>query len=100
VARNFGEEFAAAVVALEPGRWAGPIRSGFGLHLVRVSERIAGAAPHLADVRPAVEREFLAARRTRQLDAMYERLLGRYTVTIEPRAVDPPLSAAAAEKTQ
>ena len=33
-----------------------------------------------------MEREFLAARRKRQLDAMYERLLERYRVTIERRA--------------
>jgi hypothetical protein len=30
-----------------------------------------------------VEREFLADRRTRQLAAMYERLLARFTVVVE-----------------
>ena len=89
VARQFGEEFAEAVLRLEPGRWAGPIRSGYGFHLVLVRERVEGRSPALADIRPIVEREFLSARRTRQLNAMYERLLDRYRVVVEPRAVAP-----------
>jgi len=32
-----GPEFARALFALEPGIWSGPITSGFGIHLVRVS---------------------------------------------------------------
>jgi parvulin-like peptidyl-prolyl isomerase len=86
VARQFGQEFADAIVKVEPGRWTGPLRSGYGLHLVFVRERTDARSPALADVRPFVEREFLAARRKRQLDAMYARMLERYRVTIEPRA--------------
>jgi hypothetical protein len=83
VARLFGEDFAAAVEALEPGTWTGPIESGYGLHLVLVLERAAETLPDLASIRPLVEREVLAARRKQQLDAMYEGLLEKYTVVIE-----------------
>jgi len=83
VARTFGEKFADAVLALPPGRWAGPVESGYGLHLVLVRERIGGAEPELQLVRAQVERDFLADRRRRQLDAMYERLLEKYTVVFE-----------------
>ena len=38
VSGQFGKEFAHAVFALQPGAWHGPIESGYGLHLVRVSE--------------------------------------------------------------
>jgi hypothetical protein len=48
-----------------------------------VREHIAGSLPDLARVRPAVEREFTSDRRTRQLAAMYERLLAKYKVVIE-----------------
>ena len=85
VARQFGEEFADAILTVEPKRWAGPLRSGYGMHLVFVRERAEGRTPSLADVRPLVEREFLSARRKRELDAMYERLLDRYHVTMERR---------------
>ena len=42
--------------------------------------------PGLAEIRPLVEREFLAKRRKRELEAMYERLLERYHVTMQERA--------------
>ncbi|MEE4175615.1 MAG: peptidyl-prolyl cis-trans isomerase [Xanthomonadales bacterium] len=85
VSRVFGSQFADAVLALEPGRWSGPVRSGYGFHLVYVTERKEGRTPALADVRPLVEREFLAARRKSALNAMYEGMLDRYRVTVERR---------------
>ena len=83
VSRAFGSEFAARVEAIAPGQWSGPVESPYGLHLVLVLERTAAAQPALADVRPLVEREFLAERRRAQLQALYERLLQKYTVAIE-----------------
>lgn len=83
VTRAFGGEFAARVEALEPGGWHGPIESPYGLHLVLVTERVAPARPTLAELRPLVEREYLAERRRTQLQQLYERLLEKYTVTIE-----------------
>jgi len=85
VARIFGDEFAGALLKAEPGRWFGPIRSGYGLHLVIVDGRDAGQLPALANVRPLVERDFMAERRKRALDAMYAKLLVRYPVVIERR---------------
>ena len=83
LARHFGESFADAVLALPTGRWAGPLESGYGLHVVFVMERTEGRAPILAEIRPAVERDFTAARRKERLEAMYERLLSRYDVVVE-----------------
>ena len=83
VARAFGTGFATRVAAMEPGRWSGPVESPYGLHLVLVTGRVAPAPPALADVRPLVERELVAERRRAQLQALYERLLARYTVTVE-----------------
>jgi hypothetical protein len=80
----FGPGFAQQIDAVAPGTWAGPLKSSYGLHLVAVRERSEGALPELARVRPQVEREFLAERRQRQLAAMYERLLARFTVIVEP----------------
>jgi len=98
VARVFGEEFADAVLKVEPGRWTGPLRSGYGLHFVFVTERQEARTPALAEVRPLVEREFLSARRTRELSQMYERLLERYRVTME-KGVDAVTPAATATAT-
>jgi hypothetical protein len=91
--RTFGNDFAANLADLEPGRWTGPIRSGYGLHLVYVRERIEGRNPELADVRDAVARDLLTTRRKDQLESMYEQLLERYDVVID--MPDPEASPAA-----
>jgi hypothetical protein len=85
VARVFGAGFADEVLKLEPGRWVGPIESGYGLHLVFVAERVEGRLPSLEEIRPVVEREVLTERRSAELNAMYERLLKRYRVTVQQR---------------
>lgn len=83
VARLFGAEFAERVVTLSPGRWEGPVQSGYGLHLVMLRELVPGREATLDEVRRDVERELLGQRRREQLAAMYDELLGKYSVTIE-----------------
>ena len=87
IARAFGSEFADAIVKLEPGHWIAPVPSGFGVHAVLVREKAAARAPALAEVRAAVERDFVADRRTRELDALYARLLAKTQVVIETAPV-------------
>jgi hypothetical protein len=88
LAALFGEAFAESLLRVEPGRWRGPLASGYGLHLVFVRERLPGGVPPFAAVRPDVEREFLAERRREGIDALYEHLLGKYTVIVErPKTV-------------
>lgn len=83
VARQFGESFAAALGGLAPGRWQGPIESGYGMHLVFVRERVEGRLPELSEVRESVRREWENARRVAANEAFFAELLKRYTVTIE-----------------
>lgn len=99
VGRTFGEQFARRIGALPAGRWMGPIESSYGLHLVQICERVEGETPDLALIRPAVEREFLAERRKRQLNATYDRLLKKYIVVVE-RAKGSQPSAGHAKGTQ
>jgi hypothetical protein len=95
VARSFGDDFAQEVVKIEPGRWSGPVESPYGLHLVLVLERVPAATSPLSEIRPMVEREVLAERRKRDLDALYERLLQKYTVTVDKPKPKPTAAAAA-----
>ena len=83
VARNFGGEFTAALEQTETGSWQGPVRSGYGLHFVFISEYIPAREPTLDDVRAAVERDLLNAQSQQINDAFYEALRERYNVTIE-----------------
>ena len=94
VARAFGTEFSQEVLRIEPGEWTGPLESPYGLHLVLVLAREEKAMPQLSDVRPLVEREVAAAARKKQLEALYERLLEKYTVTIEMPKEEKPAAEA------
>ena len=44
IAREFGSRFAESIVELTPG-WHGPIGSGYGTHLVEVTERVESRMP-------------------------------------------------------
>ncbi|HXJ59241.1 MAG TPA: peptidylprolyl isomerase [Verrucomicrobiae bacterium] len=83
IAKQFGEEFAAKLNGVPPGQWLGPIESGYGMHLVHISERTEGRAPALGEVRDAVRREWANTRRLEANEKFYEELLKRYAVTIE-----------------
>jgi hypothetical protein len=83
VARDFGEQFASALVAAPLGVWQGPVTSGYGVHLVRVSQRVPGHPATLADVRAAVERDWESDRRNRAKEDYYHRLRRGYSVVIE-----------------
>jgi parvulin-like peptidyl-prolyl isomerase len=91
-ARDFGAEFAADIAKLPLNEWAGPVRSGFGQHLVRVTARTPSAVPPLAEVRPAVAREWENERRAASLSESYRKLRSQYVVVIEAKNV-PPVAA-------
>jgi len=83
VVKQFGEKFAAQLAELSLGQWQGPLESGYGVHLVLVSERTEGRLPALAEVRDAVRREWANTRRLESNEKFYRELLKRYAVTIE-----------------
>jgi hypothetical protein len=84
IARLFGSVFAEQLENVETTRWAGPIESGFGFHLVFVKERIQGGKPDLNDVRDAVQRDWFSQRRREAVDGLYARLAENYQIEIEP----------------
>jgi parvulin-like peptidyl-prolyl cis-trans isomerase-like protein len=83
VSKQFGEKFAAKLVELPVGEWSGPIESGYGLHLVLVTDRKDGSLPALTDVRETVKRDWINAQRSETNEKFYQALLKRYTVTVE-----------------
>lgn len=83
----FGRAFAASLFPLEVGTWAGPIRSGYGLHLVHVGKMTPGTVPPLGEIEERVRNDWAYEQRQRANEAVYRELLARYSVTIE--ATDP-----------
>jgi parvulin-like peptidyl-prolyl isomerase len=60
----FGADFAREVFALEPGAWRGPVKSGYGFHLVLVTKRTATALKPFETVKDAVLAEWRGAKQT------------------------------------
>jgi parvulin-like peptidyl-prolyl isomerase len=83
IARLFGESFSIEIMKIEPGQWAGPIRSGYGLHLVLVSEQVDGRLPELDEVREIVEQEWSAAHKKELKESIYKKFREKYTVVFE-----------------
>lgn len=80
--RLFGDGVAKALARQQLGRWAGPVSSGFGQHLVRVRRRVPGQVPALATVRKAVENDWREANRATREAKAYQALLDGYTIRI------------------
>lgn len=99
IRKQFGDDFSRSLLDVNPGRWSGPIRSGFGLHLVFVRERVSVRLPDLKEARDMVKRDWTAERQKELKDAAYAKIRGRYAVMVErPNANVAPLSSAAKAK--
>lgn len=90
IARDYGADFAAALVSLPLGTWSGPIMSGYGVHLVKLTDRKDGALPPLAEVRDAVVREWKNDRRKALEAQRLEDYMKNYEIVIDPAAAPPP----------
>jgi len=82
IASNFGATFAANLTDLPENEWAGPIKSPYGLHLVRVTKRVDGYDPKLAEVRDAVEQKWRTEKRDNFQEQAYDQLLAKYEVIL------------------
>jgi hypothetical protein len=80
---QFGEKFALRVLAAPPGKWVGPIASTYGLHLVRVQEKLAPELPPLEKLRSRAARELLQERSAARLARAMQRLRAEYDIRID-----------------
>lgn len=83
ISRQFGKVFVDQLDGLEVGEWQGPIRSGYGYHLVLIDGRTDSSDPELAEIRPAVEREYELELRKELKEKIYSGLREKYTIVIE-----------------
>jgi peptidyl-prolyl cis-trans isomerase C len=83
IAATFGDEFALALRNLPQGQWSGPVASGLGLHLVRVTARSAPEKPSIASVRQRLENDWRAAAVAKAQNSAYAEIAKGYEVVIE-----------------
>jgi len=87
VRQDFGSNFASALPRLKPGFWDGPVESGFGFHLVKITARKALAPPKFADVRGQVLADWLADAAQGAAVKANADLERRYHVSLDTEAV-------------
>ena len=83
VERLFGKGFAEELFTLGINTWQGPIESGYGLHLVRVSEKVDSRMPELASVIDKVRTDLMFERRQKMNKEIYEKFKERYEIVVE-----------------
>jgi peptidyl-prolyl cis-trans isomerase C len=83
VQKLFGRGFADSLVELSPGQWHGPVLSGYGTHLVYVSNISEPPAPDFAALRERVVQDWTTDRGEELNDKFYANLREQYTVVIE-----------------
>lgn len=83
IAASFGDEFVKNLRGQPQDKWTGPVLSGLGLHLVKITALSAPKPPALAEVRQAVENDWRAAALRKAEDEGYRKILSGYEVEIE-----------------
>jgi hypothetical protein len=86
ISRIFGSDFVAELEAQPVDRWAGPVRSSYGLHLVRIEQKMPAHLPPLDEVRSAVERDWLQSQSEQAKARFFQALRERYDVRIDTGA--------------
>jgi hypothetical protein len=82
VAQHMGREFAQALFDLAPGEWQGPVRSGYGVHLVRISAVDDSVVPEFSQVADRVRDDLQRQRRETANEAFYSGLKQRYEIVV------------------
>jgi len=85
----FGTEFGAAVFELAPDTWQGPVESGFGWHLVRVTGKQTAQIPAFDTVRNQVRLEYDYAQQRAARETVFQNLRERYEVVRVPAESGP-----------
>jgi peptidyl-prolyl cis-trans isomerase C len=83
VERLFGKGFAEQLFKSEINTWQGPIESGYGLHLVRVSEKVDARMPELTFVIDKVRTDLMFERRQKMNKEIYEKFKERYEIVVD-----------------
>jgi hypothetical protein len=86
---DFGGQPIVEALAVAPaGVWTGPVASGFGWHVLRVTERTERAPSRFEDVEPAVREAWLREARERRERAALHALQARWPVVRADRGED------------
>ncbi|MFD0980271.1 peptidyl-prolyl cis-trans isomerase [Tropicimonas aquimaris] len=78
---TFGSRFFEQLQGLPVGAWQGPVISGYGSHLVRVTAREEARLPTVDEIREAVLFDWRRVMSETLTEAQYEQLAAQYEIT-------------------
>ena len=86
--RIFGSGFGSTVLSIPTGEWTGPIQSGYGLHIVRITNRTESRIPELKEVLQKVITDMSYENRKAAEDQFYSELVPRYKVVYDEAVIE------------
>lgn len=86
-AKLFGKTFAEELFTLASGSWQGPIRSGYGIHLVRLVDHTPSRIPEFSEVASQVREEYINVQRQKANEEAISALKDRYEIVVDVDAL-------------
>ncbi len=87
LSNSFGGSFSNSLDQLPVGQWVGPVRSGLGLHLVKVTENKPSQLAPYEDIKEYVEQQYQYYAVIDAQKNMFQELLNKYQVQISANNV-------------
>ena len=82
IARLFGRKFAKSLDGIELGGWQGPVKSGYGFHLVKIDKKIPSHLATLDEVEATIKRDYRDKAQKKAIDEFYDELKTHYSITV------------------
>ena len=83
----FGPRFASRLFELPVDAWSGPVLSSYGMHVVRIRQRVPSRLPALGEVRSQLARDLGSERLRSAADTYYEGLRRRFEIVVDAAAL-------------
>lgn len=83
IARLFGLKFTKSLDTLDLHQWLGPVKSGYGVHLVIIDEKSPRRLARLDEVEREVKLDFRIEAQKKAINTFYEELEQQYNVVVE-----------------
>ena len=82
IARLFGRKFSKSLDSVALGSWQGPVKSGYGLHLVKIDKKIPSHLATLDEVEATIKRDYRDKAQKKAIDEFYDGLKTHYSITV------------------
>ena len=83
IARIYGQAFSSHVIDLEIKKWMGPIKSGYGYHLVHVTSKEQAELSNFENVKEDVTRDYRDEFLVKQNDQLYKAVKEKFEIDFD-----------------